>query len=128
MHKGTLKTGEIVAVKVQRPGIRKMMETDIEIMSYFAGLLEKEVESLRRFKPSKIVAEFKDWTEREIDFKLEARNAKRFLQNFKESNTVKIPKIYDEFSNDKVLTMEYIDGIELHDIEGIKKKILTLVF
>ncbi|MEK6943502.1 MAG: AarF/ABC1/UbiB kinase family protein [Nanoarchaeota archaeon] len=122
VHKGTLKTGEIVAVKVQRPGIRKMMETDIEIMSYFAGLLEKEVESLRRFKPSKIVAEFKDWTEREIDFKLEARNAKRFLQNFKESNTVKIPKIYDEFSNDKVLTMEYIDGIELHDIEGIKKK------
>ena len=40
-------------------GIRKMMETDIEIMSYFAGLLEKEVESLRRFKPSKIVAEFR---------------------------------------------------------------------
>ncbi|HLC49952.1 MAG TPA: AarF/ABC1/UbiB kinase family protein [Candidatus Nanoarchaeia archaeon] len=122
VHKGVLKTGETVAVKVQRPNIRNLMETDIEIMSYFAGLLEKEVENLRRFKPSKIVAEFKDWTERELDFKLEARNAKRFLQNFKDSNTVKIPKIYDEFSSERVLTMEFIDGLELHDIDGIKKK------
>ena len=103
-------------------GIWRMMETDIEIMSYFCRASEKEVESLRRFKPSKIVAEFKDWTEREIDFKLE-QGMQKVLQNFKESNTVKIPKIYDESSsNDKVLTMEYIDGIELHDIGRNQEK------
>jgi ubiquinone biosynthesis protein len=121
VYKATLKTGEKVAVKIQRPDIRRIMETDIEIMSYFAGLLEKEVEAIKRYKPSKIIAEFKDWTERELDFKLEARNAKRFLHNFESSKTVKIPKIYDDFSNDKVLTMEFIDGIELHDITSIKK-------
>ncbi len=122
VHKATLKTGEKVAVKVQRPNIKHLMETDIEIMFYFAKLLDKYAEKVRRFDPARIVSEFKEWTERELDFRLEARNAKRFYQNFKGSKKVHIPKVYDELTSERVLTLEFIDGIELHNVSEIKKR------
>ena len=121
VHKATLKTGEKVAVKVQRPNVKEIMETDIEIMVYIARLLENHIEAISRFKPTKIVQEFRDWTEKELDFKLEARNAKRFYENFKKSKTVYIPKVYDELTSGKVLTLEFIEGIELHNLREVKK-------
>ena len=121
VHKATLKTGEKVAVKVQRPNSKQLMETDIEIMFYIAGLLEKHFDNIKRYKPVKIVNEFKEWTEKELDFKIEARNAKRFYQNFRGSKTVYIPKVYDDLVSENVLTLEFIDGIELHNLKEIKK-------
>ena len=122
VHRATLKTGEKVAVKVQRPNISHMMETDIEIMQYFAKLLENNFDAIKRYKPTKIVSEFKEWPAKELDFRLEARNAKRFYQNFKGSKTVYIPKVYDDYTTGRVLTLEFIDGIELHNISEVKKK------
>src|SRR3989344_3788609 len=122
VHKAILKNGEKVAVKVQRPDVKKIMETDIEIMFYFANLLEKHLEKARRFNPTRIVSEFSEWTEKELDFRLEARNAKRFAQNFMGSKTVRIPKVFDELTSEKVLTLEFIDGIELHNIIEIRKR------
>ncbi|MBI2656829.1 AarF/ABC1/UbiB kinase family protein, partial [Candidatus Woesearchaeota archaeon] len=122
VYKAILKTGEKVAVKVQRPNVKHIMETDIEIMFYFAKLLEKHVEKIRMYRPLKIVNEFKEWTEKELDFRLEARNAKRFYQNFKGSKTVHIPRVYDELTSERVLTLEFIEGIELHNIKDIRKK------
>ncbi|MBI4143273.1 AarF/ABC1/UbiB kinase family protein [Candidatus Woesearchaeota archaeon] len=122
VHMAILKNGDKVAVKVQRPNVKHLMETDIEIMFYIANLLEKHVEKLRRFKPVKIVNEFKEWTEKELDFRLEARNANRFAQNFRGSKTVRIPKVYDELAAEKVLTLEFIEGIELHNVKEIKKR------
>lgn len=122
VHKAILKNGEKVAVKVQRPNIKHLMETDIEIMLYFAKLLENHAENLRRFNPARIVSEFQEWTERELDFRLEARNAKRFGQNFRGSKTVHIPKVYEELTTERILTLEFIDGIELHNLKEIKKR------
>lgn len=126
VHKAVLKTGEKAAVKVQRPNVKHIMETDIEIMFYFAKLLEKQSEKVRMYNPVKIVEEFKEWTEKELDFRLESRNAKRFYQNFKGSRTVCIPKIYDELTSEKVLTLEFMDGIELHNIKEIRRKKLDI--
>jgi len=122
VHKAVLKTGEKVAVKVQRPNVKHVMETDIEIMLYFANLLDRHAEKIKRFDPARIVNEFKEWTEKELDFRLEARNAKRFAQNFKGSKTVHIPKVYDGLTSERVLTLEFIDGVELHNIKEIKKR------
>ena len=122
VHKAILKNGDKVAVKIQRANVKHLMETDIEIMFYFAGLLENNVENIKRFKPVKIINEFKEWTEKELDFRLEARNAKRFGQNFKGSKPVHIPKIYDELTTERILTLEFMDGIELHNIKEIKKR------
>ena len=122
VHKAILKNGDKVAVKVQRPDVKHLMETDIEIMFYFANLLERDIEKMKIFKPARIVNEFKEWTEKELDFRLEARNAKRFYQNFKGSKTVCIPRVYDELTSERVLTLEFIDGVELHNIKEIKRK------
>lgn len=122
VHKAILKNGDKVAVKVQRPNVKKVMETDIEIMFYFANLLENHVEKLKRFNPVKIVSEFKEWTEKELDFRIEARNAKRFAENFKGSRTVHIPKVYDELTSENILVLEFVEGIELHNIKKIRKK------
>ena len=78
VYKAILKNGDHVAVKVQRPNVRQMMETDIEIMFYFAKVLENHDEKFKRLNLVRIVSEFKDWTEKELDFRLELRNAKRF--------------------------------------------------
>ncbi len=121
VHKAILKNGDKVAVKVQRPHVKNIMSTDIEIMAYLAGLLEKYFENIRRYKPVKIVHELKEWTEKELDFRIEARNAKRFYQNFRGSKTVYIPRVYDEFTSERVLTLEFIDGIELHNLKEIQK-------
>ena len=122
VHKAKLKNGTIVAVKVQRPNVKEIMDTDIEVMFYVAKLLEKHSKNLREFQPTKIVEEFKNWTEKELDFRREAKNAKRFYRNFKNSATVKIPKVYDQYSTRRVLTTEFIDGIELHKINKLKGK------
>ena len=126
VHKAILKDGRKIAVKIQRPNVRSIMETDIEIMLYFAGLLEKRVPKIRKFNPSKVVEEFSKWTEKEIDFRKEALNAKRFAKNFSGSRTVKIPKIYDDFTTERILVMELIEGIELNNIKEARKRKLDL--
>jgi len=126
VHKAELKDGSKVAVKVQRPDVMKIMETDIDIMFYTARLLEKHMPNLRKFNPVGVVEEFSKWTEKELDFKREAFNAKRFARNFSGSKTVKIPKIYDDFTTEKILVMEFIDGIELHNIKEAKRRKIDL--
>lgn len=120
VHKAKLKDGTVVAVKVQRPGVRQIMETDIEIMLFIAKLLEKHSKKIRKYRPVTIVQQFKEWTERELDFGIEADNARRFYRNFRNSKKVKIPKVFNRYSTKKVLTLEFIDGIELHNLSKIK--------
>jgi len=122
VHKARLKTGELVAVKVQRPHAKEIMETDIEIMFHIARLIEKHMPEAKKYNPVRIVEEFADWTKDELDFRVEARNAKRFYHNFKGSRIIRIPKIYDKYTTEKILVMEFIDGVELHNIRKIKTK------
>lgn len=125
VHKAVLKNGKKVAVKIQRPEARKLMETDIEIMLYIAKLLEKRMPNLKKYNPVSIVKEFEEWTKKELDFKKEAVNAKIFRKNFKGNKSVTIPEVYDELTTEKILTLEYLDGIELHNIKEIKRKKLN---
>ncbi|MFH1324603.1 MAG: AarF/ABC1/UbiB kinase family protein [Nanoarchaeota archaeon] len=122
VHKAKLKDGTIVAVKVQRPAAEEIMKIDIEIMFYLAKILESHSKVMQRYNPVKIIKEFEEWTKKELNFKVEAQNAKRFYRNFKNSATVKIPKIFDEYSTQKVLAMEFIDGIPLHSLDKVKGK------
>jgi len=122
VHKATLKDGAQVAVKIQRPDVHKLMRTDIELMFYFSKLLEKHIPKIRRYGPVQIVEEFAKWTEKELDFKKEAINAKRFARDFSKDNRVHIPKIYDEFTTNKILVMEFIEGTELHNIKKLKRQ------
>jgi len=121
VHRAHLKNGAEVAVKVQRPDIRRTIERDIHILFYLAHLVERFVPELRPYQPLRVVKEFADWTLRELDFKAEGNNAERFRFAFKENSHIKIPIIYWDYTTPRVLTMEFVHGVKANDLAGIKK-------
>ncbi len=121
VHFAELKTGEKVVVKVQRPDIRKVITTDLNILEGLAKLMEKRIEESRIYNPVGIVNEFKETILKEIDFNAEATHSVRFQLNFKDDTTVYVPKIFHNLSTGKVLTIERIEGTKITDIEKIEK-------
>ncbi|MCL0104060.1 AarF/UbiB family protein [Dehalococcoidia bacterium] len=130
VHRAVLKNGEEVAVKVQRPGIQQIIETDIEIMFHLAALMEKYVEEINLFDPVAIVAEFERSIKRELDFHIEAAAIERFGGNFQTDRTIYVPTVYWDYSTSRVLTMEFIDGVKASSVEvllaaGLDPKLLA---
>ncbi len=117
---------QTVAVKVQRPGIQKIMEEDIEIMYMIAKLLEKHIPGAQDYPIKETIHEFEKWTIKELNFRIESYYAQRIAKNFEGSKILKIPKMYKDISTSKVLVMEFIDGIPLHNVEEIKRKKINL--
>ncbi len=124
VHHARLRTGEAVAVKVQRPGIREAMIADLFIMLRFAYLIERFVPSLRKNRPVILVQEFTRWTDRELYFRQEGKNALLFSYNFRDYPGVRIPKVYREYTTRKILVMEHIPGVNIINPpeQGIDKK------
>ncbi len=126
------KSGEKVAVKVQRPETEQMRE-DIEIMLWLAKWLQKKSEKISRYRLANIVEDFKRWTELELNFRYEATNAKILAANFKGDKEVHIPKIYENLTTPKVLSTQFMEGRPLHEITSLgdhskAKKILGLTY
>ncbi|HQU30298.1 MAG: hypothetical protein HRU72_15300 [Planctomycetia bacterium] len=115
VHRAKLKTGESVVVKVQRPDIRKMIETDIDILYTLAQLANRYMQEVRLFNPIGIVDEFSKVITKEIDFTCEAHNIDRFRKNFKNSAMVHIPAVFWDCTRSRVITTEEIKGIRLND-------------
>jgi len=121
IHKATLISGEEVAVKVQRPGIKRIIDVDIEIMFHIASLMEKYLAGMDIINPVAIVKEFEKAIKNEMDFTIEASNIERFGRIFSEDDSIYVPKVYREYSTQKILTMEFIDGIKVSDIDAVRK-------
>ncbi len=116
VYRAVLKTeaGEAaVAVKVQRPNIGPTIDRDIDLLYWFARLLERNMPESRVYTPVRLVEEFDRAIRAELDFAQEADNAARFSHNFAELTTVRFPHVYREFSSRKAITMEFLDGQNL---------------
>ena len=120
VHRAILKDGEEVAVKFQRPGIRRIIEVDLEIMLHLATLAERHIEELALHRPVKIVEEFARTLEKEIDYKIEATNMERAARHFLDDPHVYIPKVYRQATTSRVLTTEFIDGIKISNVAQLK--------
>jgi len=120
VYKARLQEDEIVAVKVQRPGIRRIIEVDLEIMLHLATLIERNIEELHLHQPVKIVEEFAESLEREIDYSIEASNMERFARQFLDTPTIYIPKVFRERTTSRVLTSEFINGVKVSKIDGLE--------
>lgn len=119
VHKAKLKSGERVIVKIQRPDIKELIETDISILNSIARLMVKYIPESRFFNPEGIVDEFSRTIRKELDFILEAKNAQRFKRNFSGYKGICIPNIYTNLTTEKVIVMERFEGVRIDDIEGI---------
>lgn len=130
VHRAILKNGENVAVKIQRPGISKLIEVDLEILLHLATLMEHHIEDLSFFRPVKIVQEFATTLEKELDYTLEASSMLRVTKQFLSNPGIYIPKVYMEQTTSTILTMEYVDGIKISEVKtldenGYDRKIIT---
>ncbi|MCB0507825.1 MAG: AarF/UbiB family protein [Chitinophagales bacterium] len=108
-HRATLRTGEEVVLKLLKPGTRELIQTDSKIIKAMGGILELFIPHLQ---PKNMFTEFCDYTNREVDFRLEADNAEEFAANFVKHPHVHFPKIYREYSTSDVICMQFIRGIK----------------
>lgn len=121
VHRATTKEGAIVAVKVQRPDIQPVIERDLSILRDLAKFVEKHVLELAALNPVAVVQEFSETLMKELDFTNEAANAERFSEQFEGVDTIKVPVVLREFSNKKILTMEFISGYPVNEIKVLHK-------
>ncbi len=120
VHKAILKNQEIVAVKVQRPGLREQITLDLYIVRNIAYWLKNNIGLIR----SDLVALIDELGKRvfeEMDYLNEAANAEKFRNLHKHNQMIAVPKIYKETTSRRVLTMEWIDGTKLTNLEDVKK-------
>ena len=115
VHLARLKTGEKVAVKVQKPGIAENIDTDVVIMKYLAEKLHKNDE-LKKFNLPGIMDAFDHSIHIEIDYTNELINMKQMARNFADDDTIHIPIAYADYCTPKVLTMEFVEGTKMQDV------------
>lgn len=120
VHKATLLSGDRVVVKVQRPGIRTQMKADLGIMQRAASVATRRSEDLRAIDLEGMIEQFSESVMAELDLLGEAYNAIRLSENMASMEGIHIPKMYPELSTSRVLTMEFIRGVKINEIEVIE--------
>ena len=118
VHRAVLK-GEQVALKVQRPDIVEITEVDMDIMRSVARLAERYSPAVYLINAVGLVEEFAQQIKKELDFRMEANNMRRFAQNFARDGTIHVPEVYPELCTKRVITMEYLDGINISDTQRL---------
>lgn len=116
VHRGKLREGDAlldIAIKVQRPGIRDVVERDVDLLYWFARAMERAIPESRRYSPVDLVTEFDRSIMAELDFAQEAEHAERFARNFEGDARVRFPKVHRRVSGRRVLTLEFFDGLRL---------------
>jgi ubiquinone biosynthesis protein len=120
VYRGVLRDGTKVALKVQRPGIAEIIEKDLVILQALARRVEVVFPDLRVYNPTGMVQDFAGQIRKELDFVRDGKNADRLGENMKGMPGVRCPRIYWQYSGPRLLVMEYIEGVRIDDIEGIR--------
>ncbi len=111
VHRATLKDGTKVVLKIQRPGIRPKIEADMRLLAYLASLAERHVPQLAAFHPQKVVQQFAKSLQSELNFTTEGHNAEQVAANFEGNDQILIPRIYWEWTRERINVQEFVDGI-----------------
>ena len=120
VHRGRLRDGTEVVVKVQRPNVRQVITADLEILYSLARSVNERL-AKNNIDVIGMVSEFSRVLQKELDYTKEARNIERFRYNFRNVENVKVPEVYWSFTTEKILTMEFLDGHKLSEIATLKQ-------
>ena len=115
VHLGRLKDGRKVVLKIQRPNLTRVIETDLVLLYWLAELAEERLPEIRRYQPLNLVNEFHRSITKEIDFETEAYHIRRFAKNFAGDPDVYVPQVIDELTTPRILVEEFIEGVKLND-------------
>ena len=121
VFRAVLKNGEKVVLKVRRDNIDNVVETDLIIMKDMAKFLEKYDVNAKNINLLYIVETFENMLKKELSLTNERKNIERFENNFKENEHIHVPVVYKELSNNRILCMEFIEGIKITDKEKLEE-------
>jgi len=115
-------SGNIVAVKILKPGIKDEFEKDIQLFLWLATIFEKRFKAARRLKPIEVVRSFEKGVKIEMDFTLEAAAASELKENHKDDEGIHVPTVFWDKVSQNILTIEWVKGIPINRISELKKK------
>jgi len=116
IHKATLRDGRVVAVKVQRPGIREGILEDLEILREIADFYDKHTQSGKKYEFSVMLDEFRKSVLAELDYQKEAQNLDTLRKNLEEFDSIVVPEPVHGYSTSTVLTMDFVKGKKVTDV------------
>ncbi|WP_192701790.1 ABC1 kinase family protein [Paenibacillus sp. OAS669] len=119
VHLARLHSGEQVAVKVQRPNIRTVVETDLEILENLSRLAEHRISWAKKYQVSDMVFELSQSLRAELDYMNEGRNAERMAKPVLRNPQIRLPSIYWNYTSTNVLTMDYLAGVKITDDKAL---------
>ncbi len=134
VHKVTLHSGEVVALKIQRPGIKEVIEEDIKVMFTVAEVVQRRIPSLKSFDLIGLVRNFQKSIMMELDFINESINVQRFYTNINndegKDQFAQAPRVYQKFTTSKILALEFMRGIKINRLakleeKGLDKKVIA---
>jgi len=121
VHRATLRDGSEVVVKVRRDGLRAIIDADLRLLSHAAGIAEARWPDLARYRPREILRHLGIALTEELDLLAEARNCETTAANLRDLETISIPRIYGEWSGQRLLVQEFVDGIAPNEPERLAK-------
>jgi predicted unusual protein kinase regulating ubiquinone biosynthesis (AarF/ABC1/UbiB family) len=119
VHRAALRDGRLVAVKVQRPGIRKIITEDLEALSEIAKFLQNKTEFGKHFEPVQMLDQFRKALIKELNYLQEARNMEMLKKNLQEFQKIYVPSSIEGYTTSMVLTMEFVQGKKITAINPI---------
>lgn len=125
VYDAKLKTGEKVVLKVKRPGIDKLIETDLSILIFIATQSERAGDEVKYLGPSKVIEDFAVSLQNELNFNIESLNCERLrkiISKYDEEELFYLPKVYKQYTSESLLVMELIEGIPFSDKQQISGK------
>jgi ubiquinone biosynthesis protein len=120
VHRAVLPDGRTAALKVRRPDIVKLVQADLDIIRNLAQLMQRRLPMLAPYRPIAVAHEFERTLKRELDFSAERRTMQRCHVQFANDPTAHIPLVFEEFSSQRVIAMEFIQGVSIDDLAGIR--------
>jgi len=120
-YRATTHESREVVVKVQRPNIKKVINTDLDILADLAKIMERYIPESKALDPTGIVRELAQSTRQELDFINEGRNIEIFARNFKDFEKVYVPEIFWDYTAEKILTIELIAGVKISQTDQLQK-------
>lgn len=121
VHRATLENNDEVVIKVKRPRIDEQVRKDLEILKFFSKQAEKHSKVAKHSDALKFVEEFSAWTQDELDLQREGLNAQIFKENLEDEQNLYVPRVYPELNTERVLVMEYVEGVKCTETEKLKE-------
>jgi ubiquinone biosynthesis protein len=122
VHVATLKSGREVIVKILRPGMREIIDLDLEVLQYLAELADRYWVEARRLRPADLVREYRKTILDELDLLREAGNASQLKRNFTGSPLLYVPEVHWDYCRVNVMVMERIHGVIVSDLEELRAR------